>query len=933
MNHRHAIGLRAWGFGFLVAAALPAHSVHPAASPAPQPDFNATWASPPAQARIIKIIHGWPHPPEAQDDLIQKLRDQGFGGVVCNVAFDQYLESEAAWQSFNRAVNAARQAGMALWLYDERGYPSGNAGGLVLRDHPEWEARGLLIANAASGPGPVELALPPGKLVLAAAYSIRNGEIDLERRTELTQHLREGKVQWQAPEGRWHVMAVTEDRLYEGTHAEGNLWQKMPYINLLMPEPTRRFLEVTHQRYAEKLGPNLGQYFVATFTDEPSLMSCFLRRMPWRPLPWSSHLPLEFHRRRGYPLDASILPALIADAGARGARIRYDFWLTVGELVAENFFGQIQERCRSFNLPSGGHLLMEEGLVAHVPLYGDFFRCARRLDAPSIDCLTSLPPEVPWHIARLIASAAELHDRPIVMCETSDHGQVWRGPGDDRPKRIVTEAEIRGTCNRLIASGVNAITSYFSFAGLADAALQRLNAWMGRCCSALAGGHQVADLAMVYPAESLWTHFRPAHHWANEAPEAVAIESTWRTAVESLFGAQRDFTVIDSRTLAEARIESGALVHRNLRWRVVVLPRINTLPRAAWDNLNRFIQAGGVIVALGALPANTETAFPSTAVQALGRDWFGESGAEPRVTRVGTDGAAVFLPQGSEGLLPVVLDGMIDRDVQVHSLRSPLRATHRRIHDHEVYFIINDSPQAWQGEVSLSVAGSGEQWDPSRPTVVRTNLGARVGLQLDPYGATILRYPDPRTPRRHAWRDGRLPSLTERPVPLTKPDFVGGQFVRGELTPDPQRSQPDRPAWRVAGQLTKSQVDTFLFVTFVFPEPIDLGDTDCLVLDTWVPEGQSTMSQMLAIVREEHGGDFIASSSRWLGNPGHQRVFVPVNQLVMAGWSKDADGLLDLRRVTEIRVGWGGYYGKHGERIEFSTTLPHSGTVSGSGRD
>ena len=31
------------------------------------------------------------------------------------------------------------------------------------------------------------------------------------------------------------------------------------------------------------------------------------------------------------------------------------------------------------NVASGGHLLMEETISAHVPLYGDFFRCARRL--------------------------------------------------------------------------------------------------------------------------------------------------------------------------------------------------------------------------------------------------------------------------------------------------------------------------------------------------------------------------------------------------------------------------------------------------------------------------------------------------------------------------------------------------------------------------
>ena len=62
-----------------------------------------------------------------------QLQAQGFGGVVCNVSFDQYLESEAKWEAFTRAVNEAKKAGMALWLYDERGYPSGNAGGITLR--------------------------------------------------------------------------------------------------------------------------------------------------------------------------------------------------------------------------------------------------------------------------------------------------------------------------------------------------------------------------------------------------------------------------------------------------------------------------------------------------------------------------------------------------------------------------------------------------------------------------------------------------------------------------------------------------------------------------------------------------------------------------------------------------------------------------------
>ncbi len=889
--------------------------------------FPECFAHPPPESRILKIIHGWPDRPEAQDGLIERLQRQGFGGVVCNVSFDQYLESDAKWEAFVRAVRAAKEAGLALWLYDERGYPSGNAGGLVLREHPEWEARGLLVADRECDGGPVELALPPGPLFLAAAFRVQDGQINLSNRVELAENARDGKLSWTAPAGRWRVLAITESRLYEGTHAEGNLHQKMPYVNLLEPEPTQRFLTLTHQRYAERLGGDLGRYFVATFTDEPSLMSWYLKPMPWRPLPWAPNLPAEFGQRRGYALDSTVVPALIADAGPRGAKIRHDFWLTVGEMVSSHFFGQIQNRCREWNIPSGGHLLAEESLVGHVPLYGDFFRCARRLDAPSMDCLTSVPAEVPWFVARLLASAAELEGRRIVMSETSDHSQVWRGPGDNRPKRVVSAAEIRGTCNRLIISGVNAITSYYSFTDLPDDALRRLNEWVGRCCAALTGGHQVADIALMYPIESLWPRFRPARHLTSDSPGATMIEHAWRGAADSLYAAQRDFTVMDSRALVEGRVENGVLTHGNLRWRALVLPGTDTLPKAAWDNLARFARSGGVVIAVGALPANTEQDFPSPEIQSLGRELFGAGETGPSVKLHGGNGASVYLPAGSEGLLPMVLDGLLEGDVTVHAPRSPIRATHRRIENNDLYFLINDSPKPWQGELTLSGTGPGERWDPAAGVVVQTNLGARVSLNIEPYGAALFRYPAARLPQKRRPTAGPLPNLTQRPIPDVNPNVIRGEHVRAEVAADSSRATAGQPVWRATASLTQSRVDTFLFLRFQFTTPLDLDGTDCLILDTWVPEGQQTGTQLLVILQEQGGGDFIASTGGLLSAAGHHRLVVPINRLQLAGWSRDADGELDLKRVGDIRVGWGGYLGTAGERIEFSVALPQVGCI------
>ena len=91
--------------------------------------------------------------------------------MVTNVAFDDYMANETKWNAFIRGVDAAKTLGMSLWLYDECGYPSGAAGGLTLRGHPEYEARGLNIADARVEGG-AYLTAPPGTLFRAVAVPI-----------------------------------------------------------------------------------------------------------------------------------------------------------------------------------------------------------------------------------------------------------------------------------------------------------------------------------------------------------------------------------------------------------------------------------------------------------------------------------------------------------------------------------------------------------------------------------------------------------------------------------------------------------------------------------------------------------------------------------------------------------------------------------------
>jgi hypothetical protein len=712
--------------------------------------LKSLFRSPPNDRRILKIIHIFPKDVARNEGVLKDLRARGFGGVVCNVHFDEYLRSEENWKSFIHAVRLAKQMGMTLWLYDEKGYPSGGAGGLVLDGHPEWEARGVACVSTTTEGSSVEMRLPNGKIVSVSAFPVEGGRIDLRRGNDLRNLVAEGAVKWQPPEGQWIAMAFVEQTLYEGTHAQWNLFEKRPYPNILMKEPLARFIELTHAEYARRFS-DLDRTFDAIFTDEPSLMSVFLRPQPHPVVPWSPDLPARFREQTGRDL-IPLLPALFADAGPESQRARCEFWRVVGEMVSDAYFGQIQNWCRAHGIASTGHLLWEEDLAYHVGFYGNFYRCVERLDIPGIDCLTSKPATVPFHIAKLISSIAHLHGCSKTMTETSDHIQHYRPPGDTRPREPVSAAEIRGTCNLLYVCGINTTTSYYSWEGLTVEEQRAVNQYVGRLGVMLTGGTHVCDVAVLYPTESLWAHFVPAPSGATNSPELAAIDRTYREVSSVLFRSQLDYVYLDSSALRLAKLSGNRLDVADERYRVLVLPRVDTLPLDVYQKVAEFWRGGGIVIAVGSLPQNTPSEFPGEEMLRLTKELFGDAG-EPKqgdlpVNRNARGGASVFLPSGQEPSVSTTIRSLLDSDCTVSTPGSPLRYVHRRFAGREIYFFINDSASEIEEEVTLRSAGTLELWNPNTgdiamPEPATTDAVAaktRLRLRIEPYGSRFITF-------------------------------------------------------------------------------------------------------------------------------------------------------------------------------------------------
>ncbi|MFH1921007.1 MAG: hypothetical protein ABIP48_14150 [Planctomycetota bacterium] len=150
--------------------------------------------------------------------------------------------------------------------------------------------------------------------------------------------------------------------------------------NLLMPEATERFLEVTHGRYDAAIGPFFGRCVRAIFTDEPSLAmqhQASARGVTAWQLPWSKALEAalggDFRGRLAGQGDLSRWP---------GWR---DYWAAYSQVFHEAWVAPIAQWCRKHGIALTGHLLGEGSFGTQVAYNGSLRRQLGAFGIPGID--------------------------------------------------------------------------------------------------------------------------------------------------------------------------------------------------------------------------------------------------------------------------------------------------------------------------------------------------------------------------------------------------------------------------------------------------------------------------------------------------------------------------------------------------------------------
>lgn len=385
--------------------------------------------------------------PEGMRDWIKELAQAGIDGVFLHPRIGlltPYL-SEAWFEAIHACIEAARDAGIKVWLYDEFPYPSGAAGGKVLAEHPEYIEQYLEIISIPFTQAPLEIAYLEDGPIIEAFLIKRNSGGGIVESLRVTQQIGSVNDEWirtdwdsrfyYDPRDTMLFRCPRSDSLNPMYYLDGKFdasWEELlffrkksgsshaepfgHYIDVSSANATRKFLQTTHEQYFSRFGNDFGTLIPGIFTDEPKYRNF---------LPWSQTIAAQW---APYQEDPAALLAL-ADPSTESLPIRQSYRETCGELFKANWCEIVSSWCQEHQLKLCGHISPEEQWYIEHALCGSILSALRAFQIPGCDLIIPAVGDGRNRQLNLIpalpASVAAQEGRHQVLCElfgASDYG-------------------------------------------------------------------------------------------------------------------------------------------------------------------------------------------------------------------------------------------------------------------------------------------------------------------------------------------------------------------------------------------------------------------------------------------------------------------------------------------------------------------------------
>ena len=677
-------------------------------------DMEEGFKSPSADYRPMPFWHvkGDVEKPEIMKQIAE-ADSAGFGGVTFLPIYGMTPEflGDEYFSLYGDVLSDLEKRGMKAVLYDDISFPSGTAGGEMERKFPDYTRKRLdRTVYEVNGPRTFTSDVPSGVLMSAVAMNETSKE-----RIDLSDYISDGKLKWQAPQGKWKVMFF--NAVKDGTH------KKYLVVDLLDSLSMSKFMTLTYDKYEDRFKKYLGNLINYSFFDD---VGFFRAERTWTPA-----FNEKFEQLYGYS-PVLLYPALWENIGPETESARVALFNTRAELLAEGFPKTVARWADKNGLKSTGH---PPGNYNPMPvdMNADIFKFYRYTQMPLMDAIIGYGYGRDGH--KLVSSAADYYDRPMVGAEI--YGAIKDKIFDaDMMFQIAMETMARGA-NFIVPHGM----WYKDKVGIPplisihnqklEGKLPEYSEYIGRMSYILRGGRRIADIALLYPIADLQGFFRfqaeenvRPGHWVSDYTNYTRISEMLTEDIHC------DFTFVHPELLLTDKysISDGKLKLMNTEnyqdYEILIMPSQKVMSVETLSRVKDFYDAGGKIIAVGKLPSVSSENGRNSELLKLVSEVFGDMSRSSYKYGISVNdnfnnGKAVFLPELTFDGLNYALeltntakDVILGTLPDLNSSEGCLSYIHKNKEGRDFYFFANSTDKPIDTEVSLRGQMTLELWNP-----------------------------------------------------------------------------------------------------------------------------------------------------------------------------------------------------------------------------
>ena len=561
-----------------------------------------------------------------QKDLIlsqiEVFKEMGFGGfhIHARTGLDtQYLGDE--FMDFVALSNEkAKEEGMLCWLYDEDRFPSGFAGGFVTEDL-RFRARHLLLSmkeynefekSKEEFDKRVEKGEKPKGYYLASYLIVLDGNNCLKEYKRIERN--EIQLQSNGKGNIWHAYVRLSE---EETWYNGNT-----YVDVLNRKAIEKFIEVTYERYFNKVGQDFGKSIPAIFTDEPQVSRKSTLRFAGQKsdvtISFTDDLPDTYYKE--YKQDLlDVLPELFWQLpDNKVSLVRYRYHDHVTERFVSAFSDTLGEWCEKHNIALTGHLMSERTLFSQTIALGEAMRHFRKFQLPGMDILCDAKE---FSTAKQAVSVARQYGREGVTSEL--YGVThwyfdFKGhklQGDWQAALGVTirvphlaYMSMEGEAKRDWPASINYQSPWYKEYSYIENHFARLNTVLTR-------GRPEVKVGVIHPIESYWLIYGP-----NDQTGVIRdqYDKNFEDFISWMLYGLIDFDFISESLFPELCTDGGTnpIKVGCMSYDTIIVPDCRTLRKTTVERLEAFRAAGGRVIFAGNVPEYMD-AVPTDRIKAL----------------------------------------------------------------------------------------------------------------------------------------------------------------------------------------------------------------------------------------------------------------------------------------------------------------------------